>query len=111
VSALLEHHRTLTHGVGKCSLPMWIDGMPAGFCDAPAYGNPTTEGRQRTARWENGRAFPLYIPALACPAHGGPALRDVAHLGDPCRGCGVAHDDVASGPCPSPTLVEARNDR
>ena len=58
-----EHHKTLDdHGAGKCSVPMWMNGCPAGFCDEPAYGNH--EGRFNT--------YDGYIPALACYAHGGP---------------------------------------
>lgn len=58
-----EHHKVLTNGVGKCSVPMWAGGCPAGFCDNPAYGEPTEEGRKRY----NG-----YVPHLACFYHGGP---------------------------------------
>ena len=35
-----KHHHELTNGVGKCSVPMWMGGFPAGFCDKPAYGPP-----------------------------------------------------------------------
>lgn len=58
-----KHHRTLTDGVGKCSVPMWMGGCPAGFCDQPAYGEPTTHGQLR---------YEQYVPALACWRHGGP---------------------------------------
>lgn len=59
-----KHHKELTDGVGKCSKPMWSDfGMPAGFCDKPAYGETTEEGRRRYSK---------YISYLACPRHGGP---------------------------------------
>ena len=33
MATLSEHHRMLTNGVGKCSVPMWMGGLPAGFCD------------------------------------------------------------------------------
>ena len=26
-------------------------------------------------------------------------MKEVAHLGDPCKFCGMAHDDVSPGPC------------
>ena len=28
-----EHHKKLTNGKGKCSVPMWQMELPAGFCD------------------------------------------------------------------------------
>ena len=57
-------HMELTDGVGKCSKPMWDGwGMPTGFCDEPAYGPQTPEGKRRYKR---------YVSSLACLAHGGP---------------------------------------
>ena len=57
-------HKKLVDGVGKCSKPMWDGyGMPAGFCDEPAYGEQTEENRKVNTS---------YIPFLACPCHGGP---------------------------------------
>jgi hypothetical protein len=75
---LSDHHKTLTNGVGKCSVPMWGGGMPAGFCDQPAFGERPPcrsiwhASQQRQVR-EDGR-YDGYVPALACPAHGGPKL-------------------------------------
>lgn len=70
------HHKALDeNGVGKCSVPMWCNGMPAGFCDEPAYGN-RPEGRSyvdasgRRCRLD-GR-YAGYMSGLACPSHGGP---------------------------------------
>ncbi len=61
-----EHHKELTNGVGKCSKPMWDGyGMPNGFCDEPAYGEQTEEGKRRYNR---------YVPYLACSRHGGPKV-------------------------------------
>jgi hypothetical protein len=73
MSSLSKHHETLTDGVGKCSVPMWSDGFPAGFCDEPAYG-PEEPDQKRYGRFipERGRWVSWYIPALACYAHGGP---------------------------------------
>jgi hypothetical protein len=45
---------------------MWMDGCPAGFCDEPAYGEPTKEGREQ---------YSGYVPFLACPRHGGPIAK------------------------------------
>jgi hypothetical protein len=76
MSRLSTHHEVLTNGVGKCSVPMW-NPAPAGFCDQPAFG-PRPAGKTHT-RWdgyeyrEDGR-YAGYVPALACPAHGGPSL-------------------------------------
>ena len=76
MASISEHHRTVdpATGCGKCSKPMWDGfGMPAGFCDAPAYGNQTKEGRER---------FNRYVPALACYGHGGPEAPVRAEVSD-----------------------------
>ena len=63
-----DHHKELdSNGEGKCSVPMWAGGCPAGFCDCPAYGEPTPEGRL---------IYDGYVPFLACPAHGGPTKKE-----------------------------------
>ena len=76
MSCLSEHHKKLTDGKGKCSVPMWMDGCPAGFCDRDAYGfrpegkqyrDPHTGEMVRLDGKYNG-----YISGLACPVHGGP---------------------------------------
>lgn len=61
MSRLNSHHKVLTNGKGKCSVPMWSGGCPSGFCDRDAFGFPTKYSR-----------YDGYVPALACPAHGGP---------------------------------------
>lgn len=100
MSRISEHHRTLTNGVGKCSVPMFRMGCPDGFCDRPAYGERPycrpvwSAGHGRYIR-PDGR-YDGYVPALACVAHGGPEPR---HFGDPCVHCGIPHDDVPVGPC------------
>lgn len=50
-------------GYGKCSVPMWTNGVPAGFCNQPAYGERTEAGKQR---------YDGYVAYLACRFHGGP---------------------------------------
>ncbi len=97
MSRLSKNHETLTNGVGKCSVPMWRMGAPAGFCDEPAYG-PEQPGQRRYGDWvpSRGRWMAHYIPALACYHHGGPR----PHQGDPCVQCQTPHDDVAVGICP-----------
>jgi hypothetical protein len=83
---------------------MWIGGMPAGVCGKDSYGerpecpifrDAYTGEMRRTDGKYNG-----YVPGLACPAHGGPSLKDVSHKGDPCIYCGKHHDDVKPGACP-----------
>lgn len=76
MARLSKHHEELTNCVGKCSVPMWMHGCPAGFCDAPAYGK-RPEGKQyRNActgemmRFDG--KYNGYVSGLACPAHGGP---------------------------------------
>jgi hypothetical protein len=69
-------HHELTDGVGKCSVPMWSMGCPAGFCDKPAYGNrPHCETFYNYAAGEMQRydhKYNGYVPGLACEGHGGP---------------------------------------
>lgn len=76
MSRCSEHHKRLNvEGVGKCSVPMWGGGLPAGFCDNEAYGE---RPRCKEFRGSDGvlrRIDGLYdghIPFLACPGHGGP---------------------------------------
>lgn len=60
-----EGHKKLDEqGRGLCSVPMWCNGLPAGFCDKEAYGH-----RERK------HIYPHYVPFLACPGHGGPTVR------------------------------------
>jgi hypothetical protein len=71
-----QHHETLADGDGKCSVPMWRHGVPAGFCDKPAYGEqPPSETFRNASSGEvlrlDGR-YSGYVPGLACPGHGGP---------------------------------------
>lgn len=68
------HHQTLTDGMGKCSKPMWSGGVPAGFCDAPAYG-PQDSENPKTYYYEGGQRRTKYVPGLACPKHGGPPTK------------------------------------
>ena len=81
MACLSNWHQVLTNGVGKCSVPMWQGGCPAGFCDEPAYGpqekNQTRYGEyqagMQNGRWFAGGVwFPGYCSALACYHHGGP---------------------------------------
>lgn len=76
MSTLSEHHKKLNaEGVGKCSVPMWGIGSPAGFCDQPAYGEPLPR-EYVTNSWGQRRyltpGYDGYVPGLACPCHGGP---------------------------------------
>jgi hypothetical protein len=76
MSVMSKHHQELTNGVGKCSVPMWSDGCPSGFCDEPAYGfRPDCETFRDAYTGEvkrlDGR-YNGYVPGLACPKHGGP---------------------------------------
>lgn len=108
MSKTSDHHHNLTNGVGKCSVPMWQCGAPAGFCDKPAYGKPTPcakfrDGWTGELRRMDGK-YNGYVPGLACPGHGGP---EPTHFGDPCIHCGTPHDEVARGACPQ-TLMEPR---
>lgn len=105
---LSKHHQELTNGRGKCSVPMWMSGCPAGFCDQPASGHRPESKEYMdghgTLRRMDGK-YAGYVPGFACPAHGGPPL---SHYGDPCIYCGIAHDDVPPGSCTGTALLAAR---
>ena len=108
MAQLQSRHKELTNGVGCCSVPMWCNGLPAGFCDAPAFGTYVDGPRFRDAYTGEVRrmdgVYSGYVPALACPAHGGPKQKAEwlnAHFGDPCAFCHTPHDDVQPGPCPA----------
>ncbi len=69
------HMKLDSRGVGSCSVPMWCNGIPAGFCNEPAFGEPVPCKTYRDAsgrlRRTDGR-YDGYVPYLACPRHGGP---------------------------------------
>lgn len=69
------HEELNENGIGKCSVPMWMGGCPAGFCDKPAYGKQEKgQNRYGDYGWEGGRRVfhPGYCSGLACYGHGGP---------------------------------------
>ena len=85
-----NHHHELTNGVGKCSVPMWQGGCPAGFCDAPAFGKQTKYGREYV--------YDGYVPGLACHAHGGPKCQGIEIEPGKFSGCkGLPDCPVCSG--------------
>lgn len=80
MSRLAEWHQQVNElGEGKCSVPMWCNGMDAGFCDRPAYGERPPAGK--VIRRFDGSDYRLdglyagYVPGLACSIHGGPSVR------------------------------------
>lgn len=75
MAQLQQHHKELINGEGKCSVPMWCYGLPAGFCDRDAfwYQLPGRVFRDRFGeRFREDGKYAGYVPALACPNHGGP---------------------------------------
>lgn len=72
MSQISEKHKQLNeNGIGCCSVPMWSMGIPAGFCDRPAYGKQIPK-----EKWPFGDLqYDGYVPGLACPGHGGPRTR------------------------------------
>lgn len=108
MSCLSEHHKTLTNGIGKCSVPMWMNGCPAGFCDKDAYGERPAckEYIVGGQSFRHDGKYSGYVPALACPIHGGPTKEDALNLckycqkeipecnGNPQFGNGIGKDNV-----------------
>ena len=73
-----KHQEVGKDGIGWCSVPMWLNGMPAGFCDCAAYGEELPyktycDHSGKTRRYDGKTIH--YILGLACPAHGGPTSR------------------------------------
>lgn len=60
--------------IGKCRVPMWMGGCPAGFCDEKAYGPQYPEKYIKYLRDWAGR--PAYCSGHACPRHDGPKEGD-----------------------------------
>lgn len=61
---------------GHCRCPLWMDGLPAGLCGEPAWGEyipgPTfRDGWTGEVRRLDGK-FRGFFSGLACPKHGGP---------------------------------------
>jgi len=61
------HKKLDEKGVGKCSAPIWRNGLPASFCDKPAYGNCIYSDRG-------------YVPYLACYAHVDRKITSIQYL-------------------------------
>ena len=100
MATLSGWHKKLTNGVGKCSVPMWRMGSPAGFCDEPAFGF-RPEGKQWRDAYTgemkrmDGR-YNGYVPGLACEAHGGPPCPGIEIEPGVFSGC-----DQSGGDCPT----------
>lgn len=63
--------KTLAWDGGKCRVPMWCVGTPAGFCDKPAFGPQLPRKLLLLNRgWHRGEAPYCFGPC--CPDHGGP---------------------------------------
>lgn len=80
MSTLQQHHMTVNQdGQGKCSVPMWRAGSPAGFCDAPAFGerphSPMRMNYSAGRMMRDDNRYDGYVPGLACVCHGGPDAR------------------------------------
>lgn len=101
MSTCATYHKELNDdGYGKCSVPMWMHGMPAGFCDERAFGfrpEPVKKRNTRTRLIEfdyEGR-YDGYIPGLACSGHGGPKCPGFEIEPGVYSGC-----DQSGGDCP-----------
>lgn len=58
----------------KCRAPMWMGGMPAGYCSEKAYGHQLPQQYLEQTR---GRRDSAYCFGHACPMHGGPKETEV----------------------------------
>ena len=93
-----SHKELNEHGYGKCSVPMWSMGMPAGFCDERAFGVRPDCETFRDWYGEINRMDGKYaghVPYLPCPGHGGPECPGVEIEPDVFSGC-----DQPGGDCP-----------
>ena len=83
MATLSEHHKPKCGVEGKCSVPMWMGGLPSGFCDRPAFGEQYAKNSRYApphwGPWERkgflmpgGRSAP-YAPGYCCDRHGGPS--------------------------------------
>lgn len=61
---------------GKCRVPMWMMGLPAGFCGERAFGPqlPRPVLAQRDYRYL--LDYPPHCHGHCCPSHGGPKEGD-----------------------------------
>jgi len=100
MSRLSEHHKTLTEGKGKCSVPMWVNGLPAGFCDRDAFGfRPECRGWRHPHPGDLIRddgKYSGHISGLACIGHGGPKCPGIEIEPGVFSGC-----DQSAGDCPT----------
>jgi len=83
MSQMSSNHTELdSNGEGKCSVPMWMGGCPAGFCDKPAFGNrvpgPTFRNVYSGEEIRYDGKYNGYVPGLACPGHGGPTREEAS---------------------------------
>ena len=79
MSCMMTHHQKLdADGRGRCSVPMFMGGGPAGFCDEPAFGerpDAVTHSRWDGFEWREDGLYSGFVPGLACVKHGGPKTR------------------------------------
>ena len=97
---LSKYHKELKDGKGKCSVPMWASGCPAGFCDKDAFGYRPKSKEFRDAHTGeiyrvDGR-YSGYVPGLACPRHGGPPCPGIEIEPGVFSGC-----NQSGGDCPT----------
>jgi len=94
MSTLSEHHLPKAGIVGKCSVPMWIGGYPAGFCDAPAYGEQYRDPFLPPCWAYNRNNKPPFASGLCCESHGGPSKTATRFVRDGNMWCSFRPDFV-----------------
>ena len=101
MSVMSKHHQELKDGKGKCSVPMWGMGMPAGFCGNDAFGKRPPCKQWKDAytgemRRDDGK-YNGYVPGLACVGHGGPKCPGIEIEEGVYSGCGGGDDCPTCG--------------
>lgn len=85
MSVMNEKHKPVCGQAGACSVPMYIAGSPAGFCDEKSYGEQYT-GAHLPWRYQLPNHPPLAL-GYCCEGHGGPSEEKIRFVRDGSKWC------------------------